>query len=92
MRNEDKQDERGDGTHYGFNSRKCPPQIDELKAFEDDTAKLIERVEFRRQRDNFQNTLRNDMARIRDSQAVFVPADKTRNLYRLGKTQYEKLL
>ena len=48
LRREDEEDERGDGTHYGFNSCKCPPQIDELKAFEDDIAKLIERIEFRR--------------------------------------------
>ena len=55
-------------------------------------AKLIESAEFRRPHDDFQNTLRNDIAHIRDSQAVFVPADKTRNLYRMRKTQYEKLL
>ena len=92
LRNEDEEDECGDGMHYGFDSRRCPPQIDELNSFEDDMAKLIESVEFRRPRDNFQNTLQNDIARIRDSQAVFVPADKTRNLHRMGKTQYEKLL
>ena len=48
LRSEDEEDERGGGTHYGFNSRKCPPQIDELKAFEDDIAKMIERIAFRR--------------------------------------------
>ena len=37
-------------------------------------------------------SLRKDIVHIRDSQAVFVPADKTRNLYRMGKAQYEKLL
>ena len=63
----------------------------QAKSFEDDMVKLIESVKFRRPRDNFQNTLWNDIAHIRDSQAVFVPADKTRNLYRKGKTQYEKL-
>ena len=90
--NEDEEDERRDGMHYGYNSRRCPLQIDEFKSFEDDMAKLIEGVEFRRPRENFQNTLRNDIAHIRDSQALFVPANKTRNLYRMGKAQYEKLL
>ena len=44
LRNEDKEDERGDGMHYGFDSHRCPPQIDGLKAFEDDMAKLIKSV------------------------------------------------
>ena len=92
LRNEGEEDERGDGMHYGFNSRRCQPQIDELKFLEDDMAKLIESVEFRRPRDNFQNTLQKDISHIRHSQALFVPADKTRNLYRMGKAQYEKLL
>ena len=92
LRNEDEEDERGDGMHYGFNSLWCPPQIDELKSFEDDVARLIESVEFRTPCDNFQNTLRKDITHIKDSQAIFVPADKTRNLYRMGKAQYKKLL
>ena len=75
LRNEDEEDVRGDGMHYGFNSHRCLPQIDELKSFEDNMAKLIESVEFRRPRDNFQNTLQNDVTHIRDFQAIFVPAD-----------------
>ena len=55
-------------------------------------AKLIESVEFRTPCDNFQNTLRKDIAHLRDSQAVFVPAGKTWTLYGMGKVQYEKLL
>ena len=55
-------------------------------------AKLIESVEYRRLCDNFQNTLQKDITHIRDSQAVFVPTDKTRNLYWMGRAQYKKLL
>ena len=89
---ENEEDEQGDGMHYGFNSRRCPPQIDELKPFEDDAVKLIENIQFRRTRDRFQKILQKDAAYIRGSQDIFMPADKTRNLYRVGKTQYEKLL
>ena len=71
------------GWHYEFNSRSCPPHIDELKPFEDNMVKLIENVEFKRSHDRFQNTLKRDIAYIRGSQAVFMPADKTRNLYRV---------
>ena len=41
LRNEDEEDEREDGMHYGLDSHRCPPQIDKLKSFEDDMAKLI---------------------------------------------------
>ena len=81
-----------DDKKYGFNSRKCPPQIDELKHFEHDVAELIKNVRFRRICDDFQKTLRRDAARIGVSSDIFVRADKTKNLYRLGKQQYEKLL
>ena len=53
LRNEVEEDERGNGKHYGFNSSSCPHQIDELKPFENDMAKLIENVEFRRSHGNF---------------------------------------
>ena len=54
--------------------------------------KLMENVEFKKSYERFQNTLNRDITYIRGFQAVFVPADKTRNLYRLKKEQYEKLL
>ena len=80
MVKEDEEDEQGDGKHYGFNSRRCPPQIDKLKPFENDVAKLIGNVQFRRPRDSFQKVLQKDTAYIRGSQVIFVVADKTRNL------------
>ena len=90
--NEDEGDEQEDRKHYGFNSRRCPPQIDELKSFEDDMVKLIGNVQFRRPHDSFQRALQKDTTFIKGSQDIFVPADKTRNLYRIGKMRYEKLL
>ena len=36
--------------------------------------------------------MHKDIAQIRRSRAVFVPADKTRNLYELEKEQYDELL
>ena len=78
--------------HYGFNSRRCPPQIDELKYFEEDMAKLIGNIQFREPRDDFQRTLKRDADHIRGSHDVFVPADKTKNVYRMGGAQYERLL
>lgn len=77
---------------FGLKSRGTPPQIEEMKDFEDDLAKMIERIEFRKCYDSFQNTLRKDVDRIKKSKEVFVPADKTRNLYEMDKAQYKKLL
>ena len=92
LRGEDQEAEQGEDEYYGFDSRRCPPQIEELKSFEDDMVKLIRSIEFRRPRDNFQRTLQRDAAHIRGSEDIFVPADKTRNVYQMGKMQYERLL
>ena len=84
-----------DGEHqdnFGFKSRKCPPRIEELAAFEEDLLKMIEEVQFRRSSDDFQQRLRTDIGRIRKCKDVIVPADKTRNMYTVGPDQYEKLL
>ena len=78
---------------YGFKSRKCPPQIEELNRFESDMLKMVQNVRFRGSgSDDFQKTLRKDAQRIRRSNDVFVPADKSRNLYKVKREQYEKLL
>ena len=92
LRNDDEEVEQGEEVHYGFNSRRCPPQMDELKPFEEDMAKLIGNIQFRRPRDIFQSTLQRDVANIRGSRDVFVPADKTKNIYRMERAQYERLL
>lgn len=82
----------GQDEHYGFNSRRCPPQVEELKAFETDMGKLVKNIKFRKANDSFQNTLRREVTRIKNSEELFVPAAKTRNLYVLGREQHEKLL
>ena len=77
---------------YGLKSRKCPPVIDEMKPFEEDMLRLIENLEFRRTNDKFQKRLKSDIDNIRNSDAVFVPADKTKNLYEMDTQRYRKLL
>ena len=89
---EDGDERREEDETYGPGSRRCPPQIDEMKPFEDDLLRLIEDLEFQRSKDNFQTALKTDVDRIRKSEAVFVPADKTRNLYEMDSLLYEKLL
>ena len=77
---------------YGFKSRKCPNGIDELSKFEDDLMLMIKNIEFRNVSNTFQDQLRNDISKIRNTEKVIIPADKTRNLYKMEKDDYNKYL
>ena len=77
---------------YGFKSRKCPNGIDELSKFEDDLMLMIKNIEFRNVSNTFQDQLRNDISEIRNTEKVIIPADKTRNLYKMEKDDYNKYL
>ena len=45
---------------FGLESRKCPPVVNELKPFEDNLLKLIEKLEVRNADNDFQRNLRSD--------------------------------
>ena len=92
LKNEEEGDIQEEEEYYGLNTRRCPPQIDELRSFEDDMAKLIGNIKFRKSRDTFQTSLQRDVEGIKGSEDIIVPADKTKNVYRMGKAQYERLL
>ena len=89
---DDNEENPEDKEHYGLNCRKSPPHVEELEAFEDSVGRLIESITFKKTRDKFQENLQKDVARIKQSKAIFVPADKTRNVYEVGLDQYNKLL
>ena len=48
---------------------------------------MIEDVKFGRVNDNFQRKPKADLSSIKESNKIFVTADKTRNMYDLGKSQ-----
>lgn len=77
---------------YGFNSRKCPPSVEELTSFENDMMLMIKNIEFKQVRNDFQTTLKSDIEEINQSTKVLITADKSRNIYKLDKDQYDKLL
>ncbi len=77
---------------FGFRSRKCPPTVDLLTDFENDLQMMVKNVEFRNINNPFQTKMSNDIKEIRSSQKVFVPADKSRNVYKLEPENYMKLL
>ena len=78
--------------NFGFKSRKCPPQVEELEPFENDLLRMVESVEFKRTTDSFQRRLEDDIAHIRESSDIFVAADKTRTMYAVNKDRYEKMM
>ena len=48
-------------------------------------------MSFKPVRNQFQQTLQNDIRTINTSKNAFIPADKTRNFYELSKDKYDKL-
>ena len=61
-------------------------------AFEDDLYSKVKSVKFRPTRNAFQSQLARDVDKITKSRNIFVPADKTTNMYELAVNNYKKLL
>ena len=66
---------------FGFKSRECPPQNNELDKFEADLLDMVHNVKFRNVNNKFQNKLNKDISKIDNSTKAFIPADKTSNFY-----------
>ena len=77
---------------YGFRTARNAPQQKELTNFENDVAHLISNLEYRDVNTPFQNKIRGDMRKINRSNKLFVAADKTSNVYKVGKDTYRKLM
>ena len=85
-------EETTDSAQYGFKSKKTPPQIEELKRFEEDLTTMIENIKFRKVEEPFQRRLKEDVKSITRTDDIIVRADKTKHVYRMSKNQYSKLL
>ena len=77
--------ESTDKLTYGFKTRYCPPVVDELTSFEHDLMIMIKNIQFKSIKNDFQNKLKEDINEIKNSNKIFVPADKSRNIYKNGK-------
>ena len=77
---------------YGLKSPYSPRQVKELIPFENDLVELIRNIKFRKIRNTFQEKLKEDIKLIKDSHKTMTFADKTSNMYRLTKEQYDKLI
>ena len=78
---------------FGFKTDKAAPQIKELNAFERDLFDLVTNVRYKQHTNNsFQSKLSNKVREINRSDKVFLLADKTTNIYKVSKDDYNKLL
>ena len=77
---------------YGFESERTPAQCSDLTGFESDLYQMARSVKFRRVLNSFQAQLAKDTNAINRSTALYIPADKTINLYKVEVKDYEKLL
>ena len=82
----------GNKNTFGFKTENIPQQHKELKPFEDSLMNMAANIKFKNASNIFQKQMRNDCENIRNSQNIFVNADKTSNIYSLDLNQYNKLL
>ena len=81
-----------EGFSYGLKSGRSPPQVKDLIQFEDGLDRIVKELKFRKVKNNFQTKLREDMKQVQTSKKTLTPADKTSNMYRLHKNDYQNLL
>ena len=82
---------------FGFRTSKCPPLPNHpekwrIVAFEKEFFGLARQIEFWHRSTPFQQQLKKDTKRIKNSKNVIVASDKTANHYELPVDTYQKLL
>ena len=75
---------------FGFKSIKNPPSVPELSDFESELTLMVN-IKFRNVNNDFHKKLKNDINEIKTCNKILVSADKSRNLYKVEKDQYQKL-
>ena len=53
---------------------------------------MAKNIQFRKIDNNFQQKVKDDIKDMKSINKVFVPTDKSRNIYKLENEQYSKLL
>ena len=64
----------------------------ELTPFENELISLVKNNKFRKVRNHFQDQLQQDLRRMKASNKTMTFADKTTNIYRLTREEYDKIL
>ena len=77
---------------FGFTSYKCPPTVEQLANFESDLFLLVKNIEYRPARSTFQHKVKEDIRSIKNCKELLVPADKSTDIYKIDKSDYNKYL
>ena len=77
---------------YEIKTRSFPPRIVDLEPFEYDLLKLISGIRFHDRTNPFQQLLRKDLKKFRASDKIFIPSDKTKNIYEVDRELHAKLV
>ena len=79
--------------YFGFPSDRTPPTNKELTLFENDMYSIIKSIQYSEsRRSELQCKLTKDINEMNQSNEIYVPADKTTNMYKLPKQDYTQLL
>ena len=81
-----------DKDNYCFKTVKCPSSVKELVPFENGMIDMIKNLEFKRVNNEFQSNLGNDIRKIRRSNNLFISANKSRNIYKVIKASYGRMM
>ena len=84
--------DRSVSKNYGFRSDYAPPKNEHLNAFENDLYDMVRNIEFTQIKSAFLSRLKNEVNSIKKSSNIIISADKTSNMYEMGKESYQKLL
>ena len=90
--NKEASEDYKEGFNYCLKSGRSPLQVKDLIQFEDDLVRIVKELKFHKVKNNFQTKLHDDMKRVQTSNKTLTPADKTSNIYRLHKNDYQNLL
>ena len=78
--------------NFGFKFVLTRPKNEHIIAFEEDLYDLVRNIEFKRINAVLQNQLNKDISMINKNPLLFIPGDKFKSLYKVGKDAYNKLL
>ena len=77
---------------FGLKTPITPKQVPELAEFEKDLIDIVRNIKFRKGMNNFQSKLKQDLRSINESEKLYIPADKTTNMYKMEKNEYDRIL
>ena len=89
---EEQQEHERRDDKFGFRTTKSAPPVPALSGFENDLYHLISNLQFKNDKNEFQQKLNSDVKMINESPDAFVLADKTNNVYKVNANTYKKLL